>query len=187
MFKMSRYKFVSKMLSGRRRVLEIGCGDAFPIRIVQQEVEELCAVDIDPVLVKDVNDRMDNAWPFECKVHDILEGPVDGPFDAAYSLDMIEHVPVENEQRFMQHAAQSLTENGVLLLGTPSMQSQGHASADRKAGLVNSKTQQQLRVLMRDYFHNVFMFSMNDEVAHTGYAPMSHYVIAMGVGNKVVG
>lgn len=31
---------------------------------------------------------------------------------------------------------------------------------------------------MQRYFHNVFMFSMNDEVVHTGFHPMAHYLLA---------
>src|ERR1700691_2696013 len=62
LFILARYKFVSKMLSGKRRVLEVGCGDAFGTRLVQQEVGELCAIDFDPVFVKDVQGRMDEKW-----------------------------------------------------------------------------------------------------------------------------
>jgi hypothetical protein len=32
------------------------------------------------------------------------------------------------------------------------------------------------------YFRNVFMFGMNDEVVHTGYGPMCHYLWMVGVG-----
>ena len=38
LFRLARYKFVAKMLAGRERVLEVGCGDAFGTRIVQAEV-----------------------------------------------------------------------------------------------------------------------------------------------------
>src|SRR5262249_34885242 len=31
-------------------------------------------------------------------------------------------------------------------------------------------------------FDNVFMFGMNDEVVHTGYAPMCHYLWSLAVG-----
>ena len=55
-FVLSRYKFVSKMLSGMNRVLEIGCADAFATRIVLQEVGSITAVDFDPVFVEDVKD-----------------------------------------------------------------------------------------------------------------------------------
>ena len=29
---------------------------------------------------------------------------------------------------------------------------------------------------MQKFFHNVFVFSMNDEVIHTGFQPMAHYL-----------
>ena len=53
-----------------------------------------------------------------------------------------------------------------------------------KAGHVNCKTGDQLRALMKQHFHNVFLFSMNDEVVHTGYSPMAHYLFAMCVQKK---
>lgn len=40
---------------------------------------------------------------------------------------------------------------------------------------------------MLPHFHNVFMFSMNDEVVHTGYGKMSHYNIALCCGSKTGG
>ena len=46
----------------------------------------------------------------------------------------------------------------------------------------NLKTMAELRELMGRYFHNVFMFGMNDEVLHTGHAPMCHYLWAVAVG-----
>ena len=44
-FTLARYKFVAKMLAGRRNVLEIGCADAFGTRIVQQAVDKVTATD----------------------------------------------------------------------------------------------------------------------------------------------
>ena len=185
LFVMSRYKFVSKMLSGKDRVLEVGCGDAFFTRLVQQEVGSLCAVDFDPVFGSDINARMEKNWEFEHRTHDILEGPVDGSFDAAYALDVIEHIPQELEREFVENIFDSLSTNGVLIVGTPTIQSQTYASEGSKAGHVNCKDQKELRELMQDYFHNVFVFSMNDEVVHTGYYPMAHYMFAVCVGKKI--
>ena len=42
-FTLARYKFVSKMLAGRKHVLEVGCADAFGTRIVQQAVGKVTA------------------------------------------------------------------------------------------------------------------------------------------------
>lgn len=185
LFILARCKFVSKMLSGKQRVLEVGCGDAFGSRIVSQEVGELCAVDFDPVFIRDANARMDERWKFECRVHDILTGPVESSaFEAAYTLDVIEHIRPQDEDLFVANIARSLVDQGVLIVGTPSIQSQVYASEYSKLGHINCKDHKQLKELMLKYFHNVFIFSMNDEVVHTGYYPMAHYLFALCVGKK---
>src|SRR5476651_892053 len=73
-FTLSRYKFVAKMFAERSNVLEVGCADAFGVRIVRQSVKKLTATDFDPVFVADVLARMDPKWPFDCAFHDMLAG-----------------------------------------------------------------------------------------------------------------
>ena len=167
------------MLSGKRRVLEVGCADAFGTRLVQQEVDSVTAIDFDPIFVADVQERLDPEWPLKCFVHDILESPVAETFDAAYCLDVIEHIAPEREDRFITNILASLDPNGVLIMGSPSLESQKYASPQSKAGHVNCKTGAELKVFCQKYFGNVFIFSMNDEVVHTGYFPMAHYLLAL--------
>jgi 2-polyprenyl-3-methyl-5-hydroxy-6-metoxy-1,4-benzoquinol methylase len=184
LFRLSRYKFVAKMLSGREHVLEIGCGDAFGTRIVQQEVKALSATDFDEVFVEDVKARMVERWRFPIFTHDLLSGPIPGSFDGVFALDVLEHIAVKDEHTFLQNAFAALTPHGVGVIGMPSLESQTYASPTSRAGHVNCKTMPQLRQTMQSYFHNVFMFSMNDEVVHTGYHPMAHYLFALGAGRK---
>lgn len=188
-FALARYKFVSKMLSGKKRVLEIGCGDAFGTRIVQQEVGSIVVVDFDRVFLKDVTDRMERErwgrWDMEVKYHDMLSGRVPGDFDAAYSLDVLEHIEKKDERVFIQNIVDSLAgENGVAIIGMPSLQSQTYASEGSKQGHVNCKDGTELRNFLLDFFENVFVFSMNDEVVHTGFYPLAHYLLALCVGKK---
>ena len=182
LFSFSRYKFVSKMLAGKKKVLEIGCGDAFCTRLVLQEVENVTAVDIDPIFVGDAHERMEEDWSFEARVHDMTEGPIDGGFDAAYSLDVLEHIRPEKTGTFLSNVCRSLMSEGVFVVGSPSLESQAFASDMSKAGHVNCMTASGLRARLLEYFHNVFVFSMNDEVVHTGYHPMAHYLLGVGVG-----
>lgn len=178
-FTLARYKFVSRMLQGRKNVLEIGCADAFGTRIVQQAVEKMTAVDFDPLFIDDVKERMDPHWAFEAKVHDMLAGPMPGDFDAAYALDVLEHIRPDQEPAFLGNVRKSLTAEGVAIMGMPSLESQAHASPQSKAGHVNCKSGSDLKKTMEDYFHAVFVFSMNDEVVHTGFYPMAHYLLAL--------
>jgi len=184
LFVLSRYKFVAKMLSGKKRVLEIGCGDAFGTRIVAQEVGRVCAVDFDPVFIKDIKARMIEKLAFDCQQHDILSGPVSGSFDAAYSIDVIEHIQKPDEDIYMRNIVSSLDDHGVFIVGTPAIQSKMYASQQSKEGHVNYKDHKELKELMARYFQNVFIFSMNDEVVHTGFYPMAHYLFAIGVGKQ---
>lgn len=183
-FTLSRYKFAAKMLAGSNNVLEVGCADAFSTRIVVQEVKKLTAVDFDPLFVADTNARMSDKWKFECLVHDMLKGPVPGQFDGMYSLDVLEHILPENEALFLQNMVASLSAHGTMVIGMPSLESQGYASPMSKEGHVNCKTMPDLKATMQQYFHNVYMFSMNDEVVHTGYHKMAHYLFALCCGKK---
>jgi len=178
-FTLSRYKFVAKMLSGRKRVLEVGCADAFGTRIVCQEVNELTAVDFDPVFVEDTNKRMSSKWRFTCFTHDMLAGPVPGKFDGAFALDVLEHIAPENEETFLENVMVSLSPHAAVIIGMPSLESQAYASDISRAGHVNCKSMPDLKKTMQKYFFNVFMFSMNDEVVHTGYHKMAHYLMAL--------
>ena len=122
LFTLARYKFVARMLGGRKRVLEVGCADAFGTRIVQQTVGEVTAVDFDPLFIEDVKERMNPHWPIETFVHDMLKGPVSGQFDAAYALDVLEHIPQADEDRFIENTIASLTPAGVAIFGMPSLE-----------------------------------------------------------------
>ena len=184
LFTLSRYKFVAKMLSGANHVLEVGCADAFGTRIVVQEVANLTATDFDPVFIADVKERMSKKWSFECRAHDMLAGPLEQDFDAAYALDVIEHIRPEDETLFVTNMVRSLGENGILILGTPSLASQIHASPPSTAGHINCKDAPMLKALLSGFFHNVFIFSMNDEVIHTGYHPMAHYLFGIACSRR---
>jgi 2-polyprenyl-3-methyl-5-hydroxy-6-metoxy-1,4-benzoquinol methylase len=178
-FTLARYKFVAKMMSGRKRVLEIGCADAFATRIVQQEVEALTAVDFDQIFVEDVKRRMNPKWPFECFVHNMLDGPVPGQFDGIYALDVLEHIHPDREIHFLTNLVGALAPHGVVIIGMPSLESQAYASPISRAGHVNCKSMPEFKKLLEGNFHNVLMFSMNDEVVHTGYHKMAHYLLAL--------
>jgi hypothetical protein len=151
---------------------------------VQQEVQRLTATDFDQTFVDDVKRRMDPSWPFERRQHDLHAGPFPGTFDAAYAMDVLEQIPSASEDVFIGNIVRSLTPEGVLIIGTPSLESQAHASPPSKEGHINCKSGKALKAMMERFFHNVLLFSMNDEVVHTGFVPMAHYLIAIGTTRR---
>lgn len=181
LFGLARYKFVARMLEGRQHALEVGCADAFGTRLVQQTVGNVSVADFDPVFLQDIRARLDDEWLLGVYLHDMVKTPlIPLPnFDAAYALDVLEHIKPEDEDRFIRNILASLTDTGVLIFGMPSIESQVYASPQSLAGHVNCKTGDDLKKTMERYFNTVFMFSMNDEVVHTGFYPMAHYLFAV--------
>jgi 2-polyprenyl-3-methyl-5-hydroxy-6-metoxy-1,4-benzoquinol methylase len=128
-FTFARYKFASKMLAGCQNVLEVGCGDAFPSRIVQQEVARLTVTDFDQLFIDDIKARMVEGWEFaDAFTHDMLSAPVPGQYDGMYSLDVLEHIDPKDEYLFLKNMTAALTEHGTLVIGMPSLESQDYAS-----------------------------------------------------------
>jgi len=170
--RLSRYKFVSKMLSGFNKVIEVGCGDGWLSKVVEHEVHHLIKTDGNPI---------------EGIAH---WNPVDGPYkapigvDGVYALDVLEHVDKFQEEAFISNICKTLNKNGVLIIGMPSLELQPFASPKSKESHINCKTEKQLKDLVSKYFNNIFMFGMTDEVVHTGFAPMNCYRIALCVGVK---
>lgn len=181
----ARYKFVSKMLSGRSRVLEVGCGDGFGAALVGAEVGQLLATDIDSDTIADNSSRLRFLSNVSFEYFDFRKSRYSSTVDAAYAIDVIEHIFPEEESSFLANVAASLRPHAVAIFGTPNVTGEQYASRYSQAGHVNLKDYKALRETMALYFHNVFLFSMNDEVVHTGYYPMAHYLWALCVGPRV--
>lgn len=180
-FLLARYKFCAKMLDGKQNVLEIGCGDGFGIPVVSQTVKAIHGLDFEPMLLEENRKRLSELnCSFECL--DITKDKPKGTFDAAYSLDVIEHIPKAIEHKYFENISSVLSTDGVFILGTPNVTAAAYASEGSRAGHINLKSHDEMRESMKRYFNNVFIFSMNDEVVHTGFGPMAHYLIGVGVG-----
>ena len=177
-FLLSRYKFCSKMLAGKNNVLEVGCGDSFGLKLVLQTVSKIHGVDFDPLFINWAKKTYGkNQLNASFQVLDIIkETPEKGPFDGVYALDFIEHIEKAKEDQVMENICSTLTSDAVCILGTPNIAAFQHASKDSKKGHINLKGKTELQNLLKKYFQHVFMFSMNDEVVHTGFSPMAHYL-----------
>ena len=114
-------------------------------------------------------------------MHNFLSGPCTSgeKYDAIYSLDVLEHIAQEKEHLFLNNLYANLKSDGVLIIGMPSKESQNYSKPASETGHINCKTGTDLKKLLEKSFTNVFLFSMNDEVVHTGYTKMAHYLFAV--------
>lgn len=182
LFVLSRYKFAARMLEGSSSVIEIGCGDGFASRIVRQHVNNLLLTDADPIMIENAISLQSPDFPISALCHDFCRGPLGDSaltFDAAYMLDVLEHIPQSQELEFFANLRKSLAPSAKIVIGIPSSESQLYASPGSKAGHVNCKTKEELHGSLAKVFPSVFCFSMNDEVVHTGFNRMANYLFAV--------
>ena len=182
---LSRYKFVSKMFTGLNSVLEVGAGDGWYSRIVLNEVHTLTLSDFDEIFLEDFERQeiyQQNKTHY--LVHNFVVGPINKFFDGIYALDVLEHILPADQDSFLSNICTSLLPSRCVIFGMPSIESQIYASEGSKLGHVNCQSGEELRDNLQRYFTNVFIFSMSDEVVHTGFTPMAHYLLALCTNPK---
>ena len=112
--------------------------------------------------------------------HDFVLRPLPKNFDGFYCLDVLEHISPEDEQQFISNAISSCSLDALFVFGMPTLDSQSIIPENKRdPGHINCKTKDGLRKSMNQHFSTVIMFSMNDEVVHTGHDSMSHYIFAV--------
>lgn len=151
---------------------------------MRQHVDHLSGTDFDPIFIEDAKTIADPFWPIDFFVHDFISGPLSTKYSAAYAIDVLEHISPNSQDSFLQNICLSLSDNGVALFGMPSIESQKYASPQSIIGHVNCQTGPELKSNMEKHFRNVFLFSMNDEIVHTGYSAMAHYLFVLCVNPK---
>ena len=178
-FMAARHKMVAKILEGKD-ILEIGCQEGFGTMFVAPYVKSITCVDFyEPFIEGFKKYSLPHLTNCKAKRLDITIEPVLGPFDGAFALDVLEHIDPNREKLFWENLCESLKPSGTAIVGMPSIESQTYASEGSKVGHVNCKTGLGLKEEALKYFSNVIMFSMNDEMLHNGFFPMSQYIIAV--------
>lgn len=185
LFTLSRYKFAAKMLRSCRHIVEVGCGEGIGTLMFHAETRaKITAIDFDKDLI---GYAKNNVLPY-CKQrvkfinYDMIKAPYKRlQSDGFVCIDVIEHIHSREEANFFLHCAYMLKKNGVAVFGTPNKHAHKYASINSKKGHINNFNPERFTGTLEKYFRRVFLFSMNDEVVHTGFSKMAHYLIALCV------
>jgi len=184
LFAFSRYKFAAKLLNRepKLRVLELGCSEGLTSLILAEEVDFLTAVDFHEPSIEWAQKNL-TGRNIEFKCGNFLNNNY-GQFDAVVSIDVIEHTKPELTEKFIAAICNNLKDNGFCIVGTPNEIASQYASLGSQRGHLNLFSAERLKKTFLNSFENVFLFGMNDEVIHTGFEPMCHYLFILACSPK---
>lgn len=182
LYTLSHYKFAAKLIGEKKTVLEVGCSEGLGTVLLAEFSERVVGVDIDKEAIREAQ-RNFAGDKIEFRAANFL-GTRIGRFDAFVSFDVIEHIYPRNEKQFFKSVCDNLKKESICIIGTPNKTSHKYASKVTRIGHVNLYDWEELRGALAKYFHHVFIFSANDELIHTGFYPMAHYLMGVGVGKR---
>ena len=181
-FVLSRYKFAARMTPKKGAILELGCSEGIGATLFMERARNYVGIDYDEKAIQSAKKNI--AKENITFILDDFMGKVVGSFDAVSSLDVVEHIHPEFEKIYFETIVSNLTQHGICIIGTPNATSAPYASHASQIGHVNLFTQERLTDTLKRYFHQVLPFGMNDELVHTGYAQMTHYIFCIGCHKK---
>ncbi|CCO23455.1 class I SAM-dependent methyltransferase [Maridesulfovibrio hydrothermalis] len=178
-FVLARYAFAAQITENCESILELGCSEGIGASMLHKGGKKYLGLDLDGAAVKAAN--LNFAGPgVRFEKGNFLDFK-EGGFGGVVSLDVIEHILFgEDEDTFFRVLVDNVVDDGVCVVGTPNITSTPYASPESMKGHVNMFDSKRLKSTMEKHFKTVFIFSMNDEIVHTGYYPMSHYLFAVG-------
>jgi len=183
LFVLSRYKFAAKMLRNCGSILEVGCGEGLgALMFLAETGARVTALDFDEAQVAYCREHIlpHGRGRLEVGRKDMAaEGMAGAKFDGLVCIDVIEHLHPDDEAAFMQNCADSQDPGGIAIFGTPSLNANAYASARSQAGHINLFDPARFTATLERHYSKVLPFSMNDEMVHTGFANMAHYLMAL--------
>lgn len=176
---MAYYKFASKLFGPGKRVLDLGCGEGLGTWLLAVENGSALGVDPDEEAIACAARNYGHDARIQFRCEDFPRTPPQ-PFDGIVCFDVIERLVRDKVPAFWGRLTDNLTHDGILVVGTPNIAANPHASPAQQAVRTNLYSSERLETEMSRSFHHVFLFAGNDELVHTGFLAMAPYLLAVG-------
>ncbi len=180
LIRLSRYKFVAKMIKRTDRVLEVGCGSGLGATFLAQHCAHVTGIDVKNGEVEDAR-RLSKRQNVDFRVADLFKADDLGLYDVVVNLDVIEHMEPADGRKFVEAMARRLKPTGMLVVGSPSVYSWKYQSPFSQASHIHCYDQAELVGLIEEFFSRTLPFSMNDEMVHTGHPKMAWYYFILAL------
>ncbi len=171
--KLSRFKFASKLISKKDTLLDIGCGQGLSSIFFSDYCKYVYGVD----LLSDFlyHDRK-NIKFIKKNIFQLKKNNFKHKINLITLIDFIEHFNKSQGSLILNKCSNLLErKGGTLIVGTPSVYSSKYRSKRSRIQHIHEYDGMELKDLCSKYFNRTFLFSMNDELVHTGFYKLAWF------------
>jgi SAM-dependent methyltransferase len=173
---LAKYTFASTFVDGKGYVLDVGCSDGYGSSILSNAgARKVTGGDIEPKAIEYAKNHYDHeGLDFICLDATVLPFPSDS-VDVIVALEIIEHLPEEEQRRFLPECRRVLKDGGLIICSTPNKQVYTPTNIDRLLNLNPSHIKEfyiaEFHDLLNEYFADVTLFGQwfmnsNETIAH---------------------
>ncbi len=171
--KFSRFKFASKLISQNDTLLDIGCGQGLSSIFFSDYCKFVYGVDL---LSDFLNHDRKNIKFIKKSIFNIHKKNFNRKINIITLIDFIEHFKKSDGALILSKCSKLLEKKGgTLIIGTPSVYSSKYRSKRSKKQHIHEYDGMELKNLCSQYFNRTFLFSMNDELVHTGFYKLAWF------------
>ncbi len=171
--KFSRFKFASKLISQNDTLLDIGCGQGLSSIFFSDYCKFVYGVDL---LSDFLNHDRKNIKFIKKSIFNIHKKNFNRKINIITLIDFIEHFKKSDGALILSKCSKLLDKKGgTLIIGTPSVYSSKYRSKRSKKQHIHEYDGMELKNLCSQYFSRTFLFSMNDELVHTGFYKLAWF------------
>ena len=171
--KLSRFKFASKLISKKDTLLDIGCGQGLSSIFFSDYCKYVYGVDL---LSDFLNHDRKNIKFIKNNIFELKKNNFKRKINLITLIDFIEHFNKSQGSLILSKCSKLLEKKGgTLIVGTPSVYSSKYRSKRSKIQHIHEYDGMELKDLCSKYFNRTFLFSMNDELVHTGFYKLAWF------------
>lgn len=175
-------KFIAKLLQQKDTLLELGCHDGVSSNFFSLFCKNVDAIDTNE---KTIAEACSNFGHINFMHRDALEYVPDKKYDVIVMLDFIEHFNENQGKLLIEKYARFISPAGMVIIGTPNRNFIKLRAKHNKEHHLHEYYPEELQNLLEHNFSRVMLFSMNDELVHTGNIELAWFIFAIALCPKI--
>jgi len=154
-----RYCFAAGLVRGKK-VLDIACGEGYGSAFLSKWAETIVAVDSDAATIDHARKKYSTYNNLSFQVGR-CEDPYPGQelYDVVVGFEMLEHIPENDQVRFLENARRILKRGGLFIVSSPEKKEYDATLPAVNEFHKHELTLPELTALLRTYFKHVHIFA----------------------------